>query len=69
MFLHQSANNPKYVVALAGDTGTVNNLGTGTIPAVNTTTEVAGTVNVGPPNTTLLPYDSQTSTTGCGAVQ
>ena len=67
--LHTSANNPGYVVALAGDTGTVKNLGTGTVPAINTTTELAGTVNVGPPNTTLIPYDSETATTGCGAVK
>jgi prepilin-type N-terminal cleavage/methylation domain-containing protein len=68
-FLRAPANNSHYVVALAGDGGAVKNLGTGTIPAVNATTERAGTVNVGPPNTTLIPYDSQTSTTGCGQVQ
>ncbi len=67
-FLHQSANNPNYVVALAGDTGTVNNLGASTIPAVNTTTELAGTVNVGPSGGTLVPYDSQ-GTGGCNAVK
>ncbi len=69
VFLHTGADNSQYVVALAGDGGTVKNLGTGTIPAVNVTTEKAGTVNVGPSNTTLVPYDSESSTTGCGAVQ
>jgi prepilin-type N-terminal cleavage/methylation domain-containing protein len=68
VFLHGGANNSNFVVALAGDGGTVKNLGTGTIPPVNTTTEKAGTVNVGPPNTTLVSYDSESSATGCGAV-
>ena len=35
VFLHSEANNSAYVVALAGDGGTVKNLGTGTIPPVN----------------------------------
>jgi len=65
-YLHAAANNPDYVVALAGDTGTVKNLGIGTIPAVTTTTERAGTVNVGP-NTSLVPFDPEILTTGCGA--
>ncbi len=34
--LHQSANNTHYVVALAGDTGTVNNPNAVAIPAVGT---------------------------------
>lgn len=66
-FLHTWANNPHYVVAVAGDTGTVNFLGTGTIPAVSVAFP-AGTVYVGPPNTTLVPYDTETATTGCNAV-
>ena len=37
VFLAAAADNPHYVVALAGDGGTVKNLGTGTIPAVNAT--------------------------------
>ncbi len=69
VFLEQAANNSHYVIALAGDGGTVKNLGTGVIPAVNATTETAGTVNVGPPDTALIRYDSETSTTGCDAVQ
>jgi len=55
-FLHQEANNPHYVVLLSGDAGAPGSM-------------AAGDVNVGPTAATSVKYDSQTSTTGCGAVR
>jgi len=66
--LHQSANNTHYVVALAGDTGTVNNSAGATIPAVSAANP-AGSVMVGPTGTTLINYDAQGAATGCNAVK
>ena len=69
-YLHQSANNSGYVVALVGDTPTsadVNNVANVTIPAVSAALP-AGTVVVGPSSGgTLVDYDSETGTTGCNA--
>lgn len=66
-YLHQSANNPAYIVALVGDTGTVNNIGTVTIPAVSTANP-AGSVMVGPAAGPLVNYDAQ-GTGGCTSVK
>jgi len=60
-FLHAAANNPKYVVALGGDTSTSILTGTTTLP----TGATADGVYVGPPNTQLVPYDGEGSATGC----
>ena len=65
--LHQAANNSHYVVALAGDTGTVNNPNAIAIPAV-TAANPAGTVYVGPAAGPLAPYDTQ-GAGGCNAVK
>jgi len=69
VLLHQSANNPHYVVALAGDTGVVNNPNGTAIPAISATNP-KGTVDVGPSGaaSVLVPYDSQGTNTGCNAV-
>ena len=61
--LNEGANNPHYVVALSGDPSSVLT-GTTALPIGAT----AGTVYVGPPDTTLVPYEAQTASTGCGAV-
>jgi prepilin-type N-terminal cleavage/methylation domain-containing protein len=66
-FLHASANNPSYIVALAGDTGTVNYIGSTTIPPVSTSLP-AGTVLVGPVGGPLVSFDTETTGsngTGC----
>jgi general secretion pathway protein G len=63
-FLHQAAKSPNYVVALSGDASPMNG-STFTLPP----TPTAGTVYVGPPNTQLVAYDAQTTSTGCGAVK
>ena len=69
-YLHASANNSAYVVAITGDSVTdnstgVNNTAAGTsIPAG----AAAGTVWVGKPGTQLSEYDSQGTNTGCNGV-
>ena len=68
-FLHASANNTAYVVAITGDNVT----GTGTSTGVNNGSAAtsipagatAGEVFVGKPGAALTPYDSQGSTGGC----
>jgi general secretion pathway protein G len=71
-FLHQAANNSAYVVALAGDTGPVNNATSVTIPDAKPTagaTLDAGTVVVGSSKSgTLVSYDDETSATGCNGL-
>jgi prepilin-type N-terminal cleavage/methylation domain-containing protein len=66
-FLHQAANNTAYVVALAGDTLTDNSTGVNNGNATTTfaNADPAGTVEVGPPGTALVDYDTESSTAGC----
>jgi prepilin-type N-terminal cleavage/methylation domain-containing protein len=66
-FLHQSANNPAYIVALAADTGTVNHLGAVALLPVSAANP-AGSVDVGPVAGPLAPYDAQ-GAGGCNAVK
>ena len=65
-FLHQSANNTHYIVALAGDTGTVNNIGAVAILPVSAANP-KGSVDVGPAAGPLVNYDAQ-GAGGCNAV-
>ena len=59
-FLHAKAANPAYVVAITGDTAATANLYSSTVPA-----GTPGEVFVGPAGSTLIPYDSQSSSNGC----
>ena len=56
-FLHQTANNPHYVVFVGGDGLT------GETGAQTASTD--GTIWVGPTVAAAVPYDSQTSSNGC----